>query len=37
MEAQGNFLVGLFWGTTLCIPLWIAFIGWLKLLINLVM
>jgi len=31
MDKQGNFLVGLFWGTSLSVPLWVAFFGWLKL------
>jgi hypothetical protein len=37
MDEQGNFLMGLVWGTSLSVPLWIAFIGWLKLLFHLVM
>lgn len=36
MDKQGNLLVGLFWGTSLSIPLWIAFFGWLKLIIHFV-
>jgi len=36
MEEQGNFFVGLVWGTSLSIPLWIAFLGWFKLMLNLV-
>ena len=35
MEKQENFGVGLLWGTTLSIPLWIAFFGWMKLMIHL--
>lgn len=35
MEEQGNFLVGFIWGTSLSIPLWIAFLGWIKLLVHL--
>ncbi|TCN24172.1 hypothetical protein EV146_108287 [Mesobacillus foraminis] len=35
MEEQGNFLVGFLWGTSLSVPLWIALLGWLKIIINL--
>lgn len=36
MEENTNQLaVGMVWGTTLSIPLWIAFFGWLKLLSHL--
>lgn len=35
MEERGNFLTGLLWGTSLSVPLWIAFIGWIKLMIKL--
>jgi hypothetical protein len=31
MEEQGNFLVGLMRGTSLSIPLWISFFGWVRL------
>ncbi|MBA9037659.1 hypothetical protein HNP21_000748 [Bacillus aryabhattai] len=31
MIERGNFLIGLAWGTSLSIPLWIAFFGWIKL------
>ncbi|TWE01238.1 hypothetical protein FB550_106296 [Neobacillus bataviensis] len=37
MDEQGNLLVGLLWGTSLSVPLWIAFIGWMKLLLQFVM
>lgn len=33
-ENEGNFLKGLLFGTSLSIPLWISFIGWIKLIIN---
>lgn len=32
MEKEGNFITGLLWGSTLGILLWVAFIGWIKLL-----
>jgi len=36
MEENTNQLaVGMVWGTTLSIPLWIAFFGWIKLLSQL--
>jgi hypothetical protein len=31
MNEEGNFLVGLLWGTSLSVPLWLAFIGWIKI------
>lgn len=31
MDEQGNLLVGLLWGTSLSVPLWIALFGWIKL------
>jgi len=31
MLRSNNFLVGMFWGTTISIPLWISFLGWMKL------
>jgi hypothetical protein len=31
MEEQENFFKGLIWGTSLSIPLWLALIGWIKL------
>lgn len=34
MDEQGNFLVGFLWGTSLSVPLWIAFFGWIKLMIQ---
>lgn len=33
-EKEGNFFVGLFWGTIISVPLWIAIIGWYKLLFR---
>lgn len=36
MEENGNFSIGLLWGTSLSVPLWIAFFGWIKLIIHLV-
>ncbi|MBM7652506.1 hypothetical protein JOC76_001964 [Neobacillus cucumis] len=35
MEKQGNFLVGFMWGTSFSIPLWIAVLGWVKLILRL--
>ncbi|SMQ75989.1 hypothetical protein SAMN05444673_2601 [Bacillus sp. OV166] len=32
---EGNFLKGLLFGTSLSIPLWISFLGWLKMIIQL--
>lgn len=34
MEEQTNFFNGLKWGVIISIPLWVSFLGWLKLLIN---
>jgi hypothetical protein len=34
MEEKGNFFAGLLWGTTLSVPLWIAFLGWIKIVIG---
>lgn len=34
MDEQGNFAYGLVWGTSLSVPLWIAFFGWVKLLLR---
>jgi len=34
MEKQDHFLVGLLWGTSLSIPLWIAFLGWVKIILG---
>jgi hypothetical protein len=31
MDEEGNILVGLLWGTALSVPLWLAFIGWIKI------
>jgi hypothetical protein len=28
---RGKFLVGMFWGTALSVPLWLSFFGWIKL------
>ena len=36
MDEQGNLLVGLLWGTSLSVPLWLAFFGWIKLVIQLI-
>ncbi|ETI68595.1 hypothetical protein BAVI_11824 [Neobacillus vireti LMG 21834] len=35
MKEQGNFFTGLLWGTTLSIPLWMAFFGWVKIILHL--
>ena len=34
MDKQENFFGGLLWGVALSIPLWIAFVGWIKLLLG---
>ncbi|SIQ15426.1 hypothetical protein SAMN05880580_103122 [Priestia flexa] len=34
MSENGNFLLGLLWGTSLSIPLWLSFFGWIKLLLK---
>ena len=34
MDKQDNFAYGLVWGTSLSVPLWIAFFGWIKLIIR---
>ena len=34
MERQGNFAIGLFWGASLSVPLWIAFFGWLRMMLH---
>jgi hypothetical protein len=31
MDTQGDFLIGLIWGTSLSIPLWLSIFGWIKL------
>jgi hypothetical protein len=31
MKKEGNFIVGMYWGTLLSIPLWVSFFGWVKL------
>ncbi len=31
---EGNFLKGLLFGTSLSIPLWVSFFGWVKILFN---
>jgi hypothetical protein len=31
MEQEGNFGIGMVWGISLSIPLWIAFFGWVQL------
>lgn len=31
---EENFFEGLLWGTLFSLPLWMAIIGWLKLIIN---
>ena len=28
MNKDGNFVIGLLWGSTLSIPLWVSLIGW---------
>jgi hypothetical protein len=30
MENENTVLTGLVWGTSLSIPLWLSFIGWIK-------
>jgi hypothetical protein len=32
MEHEGNFALGFSWAFSLSIPLWISFLGWIKLL-----
>jgi hypothetical protein len=34
MNKDGSFVIGLFWGTTITIPLWISLIGWVWLLAD---
>jgi hypothetical protein len=34
MDEEGKILVGLIWGTSLSIPLWIAFFGWIKIILH---
>ncbi|PGY12089.1 hypothetical protein COE25_10275 [Bacillus sp. AFS031507] len=34
MDKQGNLLIGLIWGTSLSVPLWIAFFGWIKVITH---
>jgi hypothetical protein len=34
MDEQGNLLVGVLWGTSLSVPLWLAFFGWVKLIMR---
>ncbi|EKN64147.1 hypothetical protein BABA_23640 [Neobacillus bataviensis LMG 21833] len=34
MAKEGNLFVGLLWGTSLSIPLWVAFFGWIKLITH---
>ncbi len=36
MDKQGNLLLGLLWGTSLSVPLWFAFFGWIKLVIQMI-
>lgn len=31
MVEEGNFAIGMAWGTLLSIPLWISIIGWIRL------
>jgi hypothetical protein len=31
MNREGNFALGFSWAVTLSIPLWISFLGWIKL------
>ncbi|WP_176518849.1 hypothetical protein [Bacillus wiedmannii] len=32
MKKEGDFFVGLFWGSLFSVILWISFFGWLKIL-----
>jgi hypothetical protein len=34
MDKQGNFSVGLMWGASLSVPLWLAFFGWVKIILS---
>ena len=34
MEKESNFLIGLMWGTSLSVPLWLALFGWVKLILR---
>lgn len=34
MNKDGSLGIGLFWGTTLAIPLWVSLIGWAWLIID---
>ena len=34
MDKQGNLLIGLIWGKSLSVPLWIAFFGWIKVITH---
>ena len=34
MEEQGNLFVGFLWGALLSLPLWIAFFGWVKMILH---
>ena len=36
MQEENYFLKGMFWGTTISIPLWISFVGWMKIMMNVV-
>jgi hypothetical protein len=31
MKEDGNFVAGVYWGTLLSVPLWLAFFGWVKI------
>ncbi|MEX0417852.1 hypothetical protein [Bacillus sp. C30] len=34
MKKDGNFFVGLFWGSVFSIILWISFFSWIKILLK---
>jgi hypothetical protein len=35
MDKHGNIAFGLLWGTSLSVPLWMAFFGWIKIITHL--
>ncbi|MEH7331227.1 hypothetical protein V7161_01065 [Neobacillus drentensis] len=35
MEERESFFTGLLWGTALSIPLWLALLGWVKIILHL--
>lgn len=36
MEKDGNFAVGMVWGVSLSIPLWISIFGWVHIIKNVI-